>query len=74
VPKLGPLPARKVVRALEQFGFLPHHQRGGHLVLKHPDGRTTVVPVHPSEEIGPGLLRKIIRDAGVPVEEFLEVT
>jgi len=31
-----------------------------------------MVPVHPGEEIGCGLLRKIIRDAGVPPEEFME--
>jgi predicted RNA binding protein YcfA (HicA-like mRNA interferase family) len=42
------------------------------LILKHPDGRTTVVPVHPSEEIGPGLLRRITKEAGISVEEFLE--
>lgn len=42
------------------------------MFLRHPDGRATVVPVHPGEDIGRGLLRKIIRDAGVDVEEFLK--
>ena len=28
----------------------------------HADGRTTVVPVHSGETIGPGLLSKILRD------------
>jgi len=39
--------------------------------LQHPDGRSTVVPVHAREEIGRGLLRKIIKDAEVDVDEFL---
>lgn len=42
-------------------------------MLIHPDGRSTIVPIHPGQEIGPGLLRKIIRDAGVSVEEFIEL-
>lgn len=40
-------------------------------MLVHPDGRSTIVPIHPTQEIGPGLLRKIIRDAGVSVDEFV---
>ncbi|MBI4361551.1 MAG: type II toxin-antitoxin system HicA family toxin [Euryarchaeota archaeon] len=30
----------------------------------------TVVPVHPRENIGRGLLRKILRDAEITPEEF----
>ncbi len=48
-------------------------QKGGHVFLKHPDGRTTVVPVHRGEEIGRGLLRKIIKDTRLTREEFLEL-
>jgi predicted RNA binding protein YcfA (HicA-like mRNA interferase family) len=38
-------------------------KHGSHIVLKHPDGRFTVVPVHGGEDIGTGLLSKIIKDA-----------
>jgi predicted RNA binding protein YcfA (HicA-like mRNA interferase family) len=60
-----------VLRALEALGFRAVRQRGSHVVMRHLDGRTTVVPVHSGEDIGRGLLRKIIRDARVDVEEFL---
>jgi predicted RNA binding protein YcfA (HicA-like mRNA interferase family) len=30
--------------------------------MRHPDGRTTVVPVHSGETLGLGLLSKILRD------------
>lgn len=43
------------------------------MVLKHPDGRFTVVPVHAGEEIGSGLLNKIIKDTGLSKEEFMEL-
>jgi predicted RNA binding protein YcfA (HicA-like mRNA interferase family) len=43
------------------------------VVLKHPDGRLTVVPVHAGEEIGSGLLNKIIKNTGLSKEEFIEL-
>jgi len=71
VARLRPLPARRVLVALEELGFRIVRQKGSHVFLRHTDGRTTVVPVHPREDIGKGLLRKIIRDAGVDVDEFM---
>ena len=41
--------------------------------FEHSDGRTTVVPNHPSEEIDRGLLNKIIKhDLQISREEFLK--
>ena len=36
--------------------------KGSHWQVEHPDGRRTTVPVHKGRDIGPGLLRKILRD------------
>jgi len=58
--KLKPVASEKLIRALEKIGFAEARQKGSHVFLKHPDGRATVVPVHKGEEIGRGLLRKII--------------
>ncbi len=68
--KLRPLSYDEVVRALEKFGFAPVRQRGSHIILKHPDGRATIVPYR--EEIGRGLIRTIIREAQLDREEFLK--
>ena len=35
------------------------------------DGRVTTVPVHSGETIGPGLLRSILRDVELSVEDLL---
>jgi predicted RNA binding protein YcfA (HicA-like mRNA interferase family) len=70
---LKPLPARKVLKILSVLGFRIVRRRGSHVVLKHPDGRITVVPVHAAEKIGPGLLLKIIKDAKMTKEEFLKL-
>ncbi|NJL59146.1 MAG: addiction module toxin, HicA family, partial [Desulfobacteraceae bacterium] len=37
----------------------------------HPDGRGTTVPFHSGRDISPILLRKIAKDIGVSIEEFL---
>ena len=70
--KLKPLPSRQVVQILEQLGFQKIRQRGSHIFFKHPDGRTTIVPVHKGEDIGRGLLQEIIKDTKLTKEEFLK--
>ena len=59
-----------VVRALERDGFTVVRQKGSHAFLRHADGRTTVVPLHAGETIGPGLLSKVLRDAALDQESF----
>lgn len=70
---LRPLPARKVIKVLSVLGFRIVRRRGSHVVLKHPNGRISVVPVHAGEKIGVGLLLKIIKDAKMSKEEFLKL-
>ncbi|MEK6604498.1 MAG: type II toxin-antitoxin system HicA family toxin, partial [Nitrospirota bacterium] len=38
--------------------------------LKHADGRRTTVPVHKGRDLGKGLLRQIMRDANLTVEDL----
>lgn len=68
--KLPSLAGPEVIRALEQAGFAVARIRGSHHSLRHPDGRTTMIPVHAGETVGPGLLSKILRDCGFEREEF----
>ena len=68
---LRPANARDVIRALTRLGFAARHTKGAHVFLKHPDGRTTTVPVHPKEEIDRRLLRKIAADIRMHAEEFM---
>ena len=54
---------KKLIAALERMGFvLLRKSKGSHFQFQHPDGRRTTVPVHQGRDIGPGLLRKILRD------------
>lgn len=60
----------KVVRALERAGFTVVRIRGSHRVLRHPDGRRVVVPVHVGRDIATGTLRNILAIIGMDAEEF----
>jgi len=67
------LTGTEVIAALSLDGFTIVRIRGSHRVLRHPDGRHTVVPVHSGETVGPGLLSKILRDCQMSGEEFLRL-
>ena len=71
--RLPTLSARKVCRILERLGFEPVRQRGSHVYYRHPDERATVIPVHPGEDLGRGLLRSILRDIEISREDFLKL-
>jgi len=72
--RLPRLTGKEAVRALRRIGFDVVRTRGSHVFLKHPDGRVTTVPVHSRETLGPGLLRSILRDVELSVEDFMRNT
>ena len=39
--------------------------------MKYPDGRVVTVPVHSGQDIGRGLLRKVLRDTELTRDEFV---
>jgi predicted RNA binding protein YcfA (HicA-like mRNA interferase family) len=67
------LKGKEIIRALERAGFRIDRIRGSHIFLEHPDGRATTVPTHSGETIGPGLLRAILRDVELTLDEFAEL-
>lgn len=72
MPKLPVIKARKLLKILQKLGFYKHHQVGSHVQLKHPDGRRTTIPYHPTQEIRRGTLKAIIDDLDMSVEEFIK--
>ncbi len=73
MPKLPPVNARRIIRALERLGFHKHRQRGtSHLIMAHPDGRRASIAVHPGD-IPRGTLHGILRDIRVAPDELREL-
>jgi predicted RNA binding protein YcfA (HicA-like mRNA interferase family) len=64
------LSGKELCKFLMKLGYEIDHQTGSHLILRqniYPNRRLTV-PNH--KEIAKGTLRKIIRDAGLTLDEF----
>jgi predicted RNA binding protein YcfA (HicA-like mRNA interferase family) len=67
---LPSLTGKDILSILKKAGFEVLRIKGSHHFLRHHDGRSTVVPVHSGETIGPGLLAKILRDCDLNREQF----
>ncbi len=63
----------ELIAALAKVGFTVLRVKGSHHFLRHQDGRSTVVPAHSGETIGPGLLHKILRDCQITPAQFAEL-
>jgi predicted RNA binding protein YcfA (HicA-like mRNA interferase family) len=61
-----------MIEFLKTLGFRQARQRGSHRFFKHADGRTATVPDHKGEDLGRGITNKILKDADVTKEQFLE--
>ena len=69
--KLPQISANKLIKILMKLGFNVLRQTGSHVFLRHKDGRNTVIPNHPGENLDRGLLNKILRkDIQISREEF----
>ncbi|MDQ3982796.1 MAG: type II toxin-antitoxin system HicA family toxin [Actinomycetota bacterium] len=68
--RLPVVSGRQTVRVLERLGSRRISQRGSHVKLRNPDGRTVIVPLH--DELARGTLRSILRQADLSPEDFID--
>ncbi len=62
----------EAVKKFKKAGWTVMRQKGSHVMLTKPGYQWTLsVPQH--DEIGPGLLRKLLKQAGLTIEEFNEL-
>ena len=67
--KLPIISGMEAIKAFSRAGWIPHRQVGSHVVLRKEGSKVTLsVPKH--RELKPGLLRDLIKAAGLTVEEF----
>ena len=56
-------------KAMRKIGYVWDHTEGSHMILLHSSRGRLSVPRH--RELGRGLLRALIRDAGLTRGEFI---
>lgn len=70
--KLGNVSGKEAAKAFQRAGWTPIGQVGSHLVLVKSGVRVNLsVPQH--KELSVGTLRALIRNAGLTIDEFLDL-
>ncbi len=70
LPRVG---ADKVIKVLEHIGFFLVRQSGSHKIYKNAEGKRITVPFHSGKTLHPKLLRSVLRDADLTVDNFKEL-
>lgn len=68
--KLPRVHAEKVIKVLGRVGFILVRQSGSHKIYKNREGKRVTVPYHSGKILHPKVLRSILRDADLTVEQF----
>jgi predicted RNA binding protein YcfA (HicA-like mRNA interferase family) len=71
VAKIPQISGKMAVKIFSKIGYRVARQRGSHIRLHHSDKKPLTVPDH--KVLGKGLLRKLLRDSELSVEEFLKL-
>jgi predicted RNA binding protein YcfA (HicA-like mRNA interferase family) len=71
--KLPRITASEVIKALEKIGFTLSRQSGSHKIYKNQQGKRVTVPYHSGDILHPKLLRSILYDADLTVEQLKDL-
>jgi predicted RNA binding protein YcfA (HicA-like mRNA interferase family) len=69
MPRLDPVARRELVRKLKRLGFEGPFPGGKHLWMRRGGLRLTIPNPHRGA-IDPGLVRRILRQAGISLEQW----
>ncbi|MGI6307474.1 MAG: type II toxin-antitoxin system HicA family toxin [Dethiobacteria bacterium] len=61
------------IKALGKIGYVVVRQKGSHMRLKEKNGKLPPITVLDHKEIRLGLLRKILNDVGLTIEDFIRL-
>ena len=70
--KIPVINAKTMEKVLFNLGFKKIRQKGSHAFYKHPDGRTTTVLHHQGRDLAVPLIKEILKDIKLSVDEFIE--
>ena len=65
--------ARECIKAFGKIGFKVDRKSGSHTILRNDRGQILSIPDHKGKPVSKGVLRDSIKDAGITVEEFIEL-
>jgi predicted RNA binding protein YcfA (HicA-like mRNA interferase family) len=68
--KLKLINAKEMEKLLLRLGFEKVRQKGSHAFYRHPDGRVTTIPHHKAKALARPLIREILREIDLTVEDY----
>lgn len=71
--KLPRICAFEVIKVLEAKGFYLARQSGSHKIYKNKYGKRATVPFHSGKVLHPKVIKSILNDAGLSIENFKEL-
>lgn len=71
--KLPRVTSSQVIKALEKLDFSFTRQSGSHKIYKNAQGKRVTIPSHKGKVLHPKVLKSILKDADVSVDEFLKL-
>jgi len=71
MPPLHPISGKKLRRLLLDLGFEEVRVHGSHHFFFHREkGRTATIPIHGNETLPIGIMRAILRDIELSIDEY----
>lgn len=58
---------------MRRLVYFPVRQKGSHVIFENVSGNTITIPNHSGRMLGKGLLRNLIRDLDMTVDEFMSL-
>ena len=70
--RLKVINSTKLEKLLLKLGFKKIRQKGSHAFYRHADGRTTTIPHHSGRDLARPLIKEILREIELSVDEYNE--
>lgn len=71
MPKLNPISGKKMAKILIFLEFKELRIKGSHHFFFNPNSRkTATIPIHKNENLSVGILKEILRDIELPVDDY----
>ncbi|MGE3278366.1 MAG: type II toxin-antitoxin system HicA family toxin [Candidatus Altimarinota bacterium] len=74
MPKLPIISGKNLLKVLKKAGYIEVRKKGSHVFVEQKSSeRSTVIPVHANEDLGKGILKRILNDLEISVDELIEM-
>ena len=71
--KIPQVSGKQAIKAFQKIGYEITRQKGSHIRLHYFSSEKNPLTVPAHKRIGKGLIRKLLRDSEISVEEFIKL-